>query len=359
MTNTSIKTLALRLLGRDTYRYLLYRRHYRSLLRQSGFSSCRVDGEEAYRAQWGRIAQRVDPYSYRLFSHYCGPTPDIVPEDILHRVVEPALSPRRYWEEYEDKNNFGRIVGEEWLPQTVASCQRGKRLGDVESLTDCPFSSLILKASTGTSCGDGIMKFDRVGERYYTTDGCLLSERLLQNYGSDYVLQEAVCQHPFTAQFNATSVNTFRMAAYRSLTDGRVHLTAAVLRIGRSGAWVDNALAGGRYVGVDMTTGVLGSTTFTHLGQPSKVWNGVDFSATRYVVPGWEAVCRLAVHVGERLPHARLAALDIALRRDGRPVLIEYNIGGFSPYFYHFTGQTIFGEYTAEVVDYCARRLNR
>ena len=305
-------------------------------------------------AQWHRLARCVEPYSYRLFSHYCGATSDIVPEDILHRVIEPALSPQRYWDEYEDKNNFARIVWAQWLPQTIICCQRGRMTGSIENLTACPFPSLILKASMGTSCGDGILKFDRVGKCYYTPDGLLLSDRLLQNYAPDYVLQEAVCQHPFTAQFNPTSVNTFRIAAYRSFVDERVHLTAAVLRIGSAGAWVDNALAGGRYVRVDMATGVLGATTFTHLGQPSAVWNDIDFSKVDYVVPGWEAVCRLAVHVGEQLPHARLAALDIALRQDGSPVLIEYNIGGFSPYFYHFTGQTIFGAYTAEVVDFCA-----
>ena len=348
------KELTLRLLGRESYNHLLYRHHYRTLLRQNGFGCRHAEGEEAYMARWRRLARCVEPYSYRLFSHYCGFTPDIVPEDILHRVIEPALSPQRYWDEYEDKNNFARIVGAEWLPATVASCQRGVTHGGIDALADCPFPSLILKASMGTSCGDGILKFDRVGERYCTPDGRPLTDSLLRSYGPDYVLQESVRQHPFTAQFNSSSVNTFRIAAYRSFSDGRVHLTAVVLRIGSAGAWVDNALAGGRYVAVDVDTGVLGSTTFTHVGQPSAVWNGVDFSDAHYVVPGWEAVRALAVHVGEQLPHARLSALDIALRNDGRPVLIEYNIGGFSPYFYHFTGQTIFGDFTAEVVDYCA-----
>ena len=351
--NTTLKNIVRLIVGGRRYDYLMYCRHHRMLMRLNGFANRHADGEEAYVAKWSRLAKHVEPYSYRLFSHYCGPTPDIVPENILHDVVEKALSPMQYWEEYEDKNNFARVVGAEWLPQTVASCQHGILQGSLDRLADSPFQSLILKASTGTSCGKGILKFNRVGERYVASDGRELAA-VLQSYGDDYVLQECVEQHPFLARFNASSVNTIRIATYRSPSDGQVHLTAAVLRIGCDGSWVDNIMAGGRFVAVDVATGCLGNTAFARKGIPSAVWNGIDFASESMTVPHWDEICRLAVHVGERLSQARLAALDIALRADGRPVLIEYNIGGFSSYLFHFTGQTLFGPYTDEVIDYCS-----
>jgi len=344
-----------KILGKRLYGYLLYSRHHHLLLSINGVENRRADGEKAYIAKWHKISYLVEPYSYRLFSRFCGPNPDIIPEDILHLVVEPAIAPSEYWEEYEDKNNFARIVGAGYLPQTVISRQHGQQTGRVAELRDCCFDSLILKASLNTSCGDGIMKFDRVGEEYSTKEGIMLTQELLDNYGQDFVLQEAVEQHHFMSQFNPSSVNTIRIALYRRLEDDKPMATAAVLRIGAAGSHVDNILSGGRFVSVDVATGKLGHYTATHLGQISEVWNGVDFSKNDYMVPGWERFLQLADHVGRCLHRSRLAALDIALRADGTPVLIEYNIGGFSSFLYHFTGQTVFGNYTDEVISLIVR----
>ncbi len=350
-----MKKVIRHILGERFYDYLFFARHYRRLLSVNGLANHRAFGEEAYLDQWHRISRLVEPFSFRLFSYFCGPSPDIIPEDILHHFVEPVLAPRQYWEEYEDKNNFGRHVGTDIIPQTVISRQKGRQLGSVADLRDCRFPSLILKASLDTSCGDGVMKFYRVGEEYATHEGLLLSQQMLDNYGPDFVLQEAVEQHPFMAQFNPTSVNTLRLAVYRRLADNEPVVTATVLRIGAQGADVDNIMAGGRYVGVDVATGRLGHTIATHPGLHAEVWNGVDFSKNDFVVPRWDEVLQLATHVGRCLKQSRLAALDIALRIDGTPVLIEYNIGGFSSYLFHFSGQTVFGLYTSEVISLIER----
>ena len=344
------------IIGKRLYAHLLYARHHHRLLSINGIENRRAEGENAYLAKWHRLSMLVEPYSYRLFSRFCGPNPDIIPEDILHLIVEPAIAPRRYWEEYEDKNNFSKIVGSDCVPQTVLFRQHGCQHGSIDMLHDCRYGSLILKASLNSSCGEGILKFDRAGEEYRTEDGRLLTQELLDSYGTDFVLQEAVEQHEFMSQFNHTSVNTLRLAIYRRVEDDRTIVTAAVMRIGVVGSHVDNVLAGGRYVSVDVATGKLGCYTATHLGQITEVWNGIDFSRNNFYVPGWDRVLQLAGDVGRCLHRTRLAALDIALRMDGSPVLIEYNIGGFSSFLYHFTGQTVFGKYTDEVVSLIAQR---
>lgn len=358
-----IKTFIKKMVGQPLADHLFYRRHFRRLLHRLDGKVCRrVDGEQAYRDRWHRLSPLVEPYSYRLYSRYCGPTPDIIPFDLLHNIVEPRLNPPALWLQYEDKNRFAEYVDPSLMPATVALRSNGGPIVFVSPLSSLSFP-LIIKPSVNRSCGEGIMRFERVGGRYLNADGTELTDRWLQSYGTDFILQEAIEQHPFMSNLCSTAVCTIRLAVYRSVVDGRAHVTAGVLRVGRNGSVVDNIVAGGRFVGIDVKTGALSDTFIGRFGDRSPVWNGVDISRQRLVVPHWDSVVDLAVKVADAVVDHHLLALDIALASNEKPMLIEYNIGGFSAYLFHFVGQTVFGPYTGEVVDYCltpqARALAR
>ncbi len=346
------------MVGHSVADHLLYRRHHRWLLRHLGLPNRKAPGEQAYIDKWRQLAPCVEPYSYRLFSHYCGPNPDIIPEDIMHRVVETGLNPPDYWPAYEDKNLFSRFLPAGMLPQTVLMRIAGGPIlsadyttaSVADTLASCSFPALILKPSVGTSCGDGIRRFDRTDGRYVDNRGTVLTERLLLGSGPDIVLQQAVEQHPFMQQFCTSALSTLRLVTYRSVNDNLPHVTAAILRVGREGSIVDNISAGGRFVGVDIDTGRLGTEFIGRYGDRSPQWNGTDLAARRLTVPAWDDIRALALQVAARIPHHRLLALDIALDTSGTPILVEYNIGGFTTYFFHFTGQTVLGPYTDEVI---------
>ena len=53
------------------------------------------------------------------------------------------------------------------------------------------------------------------------------------------------------AQFNSTSVNTLRIVVYRSVTDNNLYVTNSILRIGLKDSVIDNAHAGGVFIGID------------------------------------------------------------------------------------------------------------
>lgn len=347
-----MKTLK-RILGRRRYDHLFYRRHYRRLLHSLGYANRPAEGESDYLARWRKLTPHVESYSYRLYSHFCGPTPDIIPYDLLHNIVEPALNPPEYWAEYEDKTHFATYVGTNCLPTTVAQRSDG---GPICRMADeCGFTSLVLKPAVSRSCGEGILRFERVGERFTTSDGTELTDTFLLNYGNDWVLQEAIAQHPVLQQLSPTAVATLRLAVYRSVSDGEPHLTAAVLRVGSDGAVVDNIVAGGRFVGIDLTTGRLNTPFIARFGERTDCFNGVDLSTMQVTVPAWSAVVALALDVARHIPHHHLLALDIAVTPTEKPMLIEYNIGGFSSYLFHFVGQTVFGPWTEEVVRYLSK----
>lgn len=351
-----IKRAVRGLLGGRCYDYHLYRRHHRWLLRHNGFPNRPAEGEAAYIAQWRQLQKHVEPYSYRLFSHFCGPTPDIIPEDVMHSTIELCLNPRDQWDIYEDKNNFARYLSPDLLPRAVASRQAGSPTQwhcDLHSIS----RPLILKPSVGTSCGESIMRFDKHGSEWVSAEGTLLTEGFLLSYGPDWVLQEAVAQHPDLAQFCQTAVCTVRVVTYRSVADEVPHLTAAVLRVGPSGAVVDNIVAGGRFLGVNPVDGSIKGPFISRFGQRTDVCNGVNIAAGRYCIPCWDGVVALALHVASRIVPHRLLALDITVNAAGKPVLVEYNIGGFTTYLFHFTGQTVLGSYTREVIAHCRQHI--
>lgn len=342
--------------------YTFYASQFKRYIKKQGFENRKTVGENEYVAKWNAICSRVEPYSYRFFRHYVGDTPNIIPEDIGHSYIEEALNPPVFRKVYSDKNLFPKIVGEEYVPRTIIcrinnSCLLDANFQEANEdlyhyITNA--EKLILKPSLGACSGRGILLFHKEDGQFFSHDkSVVLSKEFLLSYGANFCLQEAVRQHDFFAQFCPTSVNTIRLCLYRSVVDEKSHVTASIVRIGKTGSYVDNAHAGGMFVGVDLPTGMFGKLVMDQYGNKKSCWNGIDFSSSTYVIPNWQDIIEFAEFVGTRLPHHHLIALDIALNRAGKPILIEYNIEGFGFWVFMLTGQEVLGGYTDEVIAYC------
>lgn len=180
---------------------------------------------------------------------------------------------------------------------------------------------------------------------------------LEHHFGKHFIIQECVEQSDYISQFNPTSVNTLRLSMYRSVKNNQCHITGAIMRIGGKGSVVDNAHAGGCYVGIH-SDGCLCKEVLDQFGVKRTVFNGIDFSLGSYVYQNWGNVIEFAKSVGKFVPHHRLIALDIVLDRDNNPHLIEFNIEAYSPWLFQYTIGTAFGEYTDEILDYCKAHQN-
>ena len=347
-----------------TYRY--YSSQFKRFLKRQGFENKKAVGEEEYMAKWKMLCKKVEPYSYRFFCHYCGNTPNIIPEDIGRSYVETVLNPPVLRPAYSDKNVFPRIIGEGHMPKTLICRINGGTLLDkdfrqADRELKCYIGdteALVLKPSVGSCSGRGVILFRKEGEIFLSSDKSqILSRDFLLSYGRDFCLQEAVRQHEFMSGLCSTSVNTIRISLYRSVKDEKSYVTAAIVRIGQEGSFLDNAHAGGRFVRVQLKTGELGKFVMDQYGNRTTIWNNLDFSKSNNIIPCWKDVISFAEYVGSRIPHHRLLALDIALREDCKPILIEYNIDSFGYWAFMMTGQEVFGEYTDEIIEYC--RKNR
>lgn len=343
--------------------HIVFRRKFRKLLNKTGLKNKPVDGEKLYLKKWHRLSQLVEPYSYRFFSHYCGITPDIIPEDIGDYYIQSILSPRRYRPFYRDKNLYYTYLPSEILPKMFCCRINGGPIlndkfepFDSASLLNCinNETKILLKPSNDSCSGTGVMIFNKTQTGDWVNhNGDKLSVDYLMQYGDDFILQEVLKQHDQLSLLCKTSVNTLRIATYRSVKNDEIYVTAATLRIGRNGSICDNACAGGVFTGIDVRTGQLGKYVCNKDGVRQPKWNAVDFTQNNYIIPNWENVIEFAKSIAKANKHCRALGLDVCIDHKGDCKLIEYNVDFFGYWIFMYTGQKVFGDKLDEIIDYC------
>lgn len=177
-----------------------------------------------------------------------------------------------------------------------------------------------------------------------------LNERL----GKDWIIQEYLYQSDFMNSFCKTSVNTLRILVYRSVVDNEVHVLNSGMRIGHDGSLLDNSHQGGLFVGIDKN-GKLNNYLTDQYRIKYNTHNNIDFSNNNFVFPEWNKVTEFAREVGRRIQYHRCLNLDIMIDSEDKPKLIEFNIGTMSMGLFQSHNGTCFGEYTEEIIEYCAK----
>lgn len=347
------------------YRHLqrLNNGQYREVMRVNGIADRACQGEEEWLAYWQRFGVKVSPVQYRVFHHYLGPNIHFVPEEICNCFVEPALCPELLRGPYLDKNFFDRLLPEGFMPATVCRRMEGRfydsnyRPIALDDKSLCTLlegcEAIIVKPSFNSTQGDGIQLFRHDGDGGWHSASSRepLSMKLLDSLiHGDFIMQQAVGQSAFTAQFNHTSVNTLRLAVYRSVIDESPHIVGSIMRFGSKGSIADNVHTGGYFVGI-RSDGTVADTLFSQQAVATPLTE-VYPTLRVTVVPNWQAVVSFAKEVSLRIPHHRLLALDIALDHEDKPCLLEFNIHYYSTWFFQYTAGSAFGDYCDEIIDY-------
>lgn len=330
-----------------------------------------VQGEDEWVRKWSVFGVKADPIYYRLFSHYIGKDVNIVPEDICHDVIEPILDPFRYSKFYSDKNMFDRLMPKGYLAKTLLRKMNGfyydacyERV-DVDDaalrkiLADSGVDKLIIKPSVEGSSGVGVRCFVRKGDKWIIYEGTeeLCLDYLETKYGNDFIMQEFLEQHESISHFCSTSVNTLRLTLYRSVKTDECVVPSAIMRIGNEGSVVDNAHAGGCYVGIDVNTGKLKNVVLDQYGRKRSTFNNVDFNDQQRIPEEmWSKILKFAKSIGLYIPHHRLLALDLMIDNNGNPRIVEFNVDYYGMWCFQFAVCSAFGKYTDEIIEYCRIR---
>lgn len=330
-----------------------------------------AEGEKKWTERWRQLQKHPSVNCYRKYAGIVDTPSDIIPIDLMNTVIQPILNPNLFRPVYLDKNSFDKIYGSHNLPVTIARRIDGAYFaGDYTPITDRikPESlpgveNLIAKPSRDSYGGRNILLFNRneMGKYVWNEDpSAVLSLNLLDNLlGENWVLQHKMRQHPFMAQFNESSVNTFRVHVYCSPVTGQADVAAICMRVGAKGNWFDNIHSGGFCVKVDLETGKIGSLASDWKGDRTENTNGIDLERTEFFVPNFPELKKFAIEMGKKVLHHHSLAMDIMMDIEGNFKLIEVNIGTFDANMFMATGTTAFGKYTDEVIEYCRKRRNK
>lgn len=155
-------------------------------------------------------------------------------------------------------------------------------------------------------------------------------------------------------QLYSEAVNTFRVITY--LWDGEVFHVPLALRIGQGGSYLDNAHAGGMFIGVN-DLGELNDEAFTEFGKRYK-----EHPDTHTVFKGYKLnfvpeLIKTAKKLHLNAPQLGIISWDLTVDQNGVFVLIEANTRGQSIWFPQMAnGMGAFGKNTAEILKFIAQK---
>lgn len=301
---------------------------------------------------------------FRLFKALNGAVdPRFVPEETFRTRLEPFLCRRDVSAAYHDKNQMDRVFADLPRPRTVLRNVYGayfdehyrpiRREAVAAHLAAHKGPHFLKPAISGTGSGNNVARVEFHDGAFTIGTSQLSLPDIERIYVQDFVIQEAVTQHPSLAAFHPGSLNTLRVITQR-LGDS-LRLIAATLRMG-NGSHVDNGHAGGLLTGVSIDAGELSGFACDVLFRkyPKHPRTGAAFTGA---VESFARVRELALSVHARLPYFDVLSCDIAVLDSGSPCLVEVNTFGQGVEPHQFLkGAPLFDADTDRVLNLVASR---
>lgn len=145
------------------------------------------------------------------------------------------------------------------------------------------------------------------------------------------------------------SLNTLRIVSMRY--EDEIKILSGIVRMGNNGSKVDNATTGGLTCGFD-ENGALNKYATDHLEyQKYKYHPYSNFKFEEANIPNIEKCFELVKAAHEELLYFNIASWDIAIGKDGEPVLIEVNLKFQDINFHQRNNGPLFGELTDLILD--------
>lgn len=188
----------------------------------------------------------------------------------------------------------------------------------------------VIKA-TEKSHGEGVYAVSKIEYDEYDAILILVNGKTIKL--SQVLIQDPLIFESYIEQtqqfkkFNESSINTVRMMTVL-LPNHNAKVIASFIKIGRQGAFVDNAGAGGNVdVGVDVKTGKLyNSMQFNGFRNIKLVNNHPDNneSLNGIQIENWQNICKKVIDFQLSIPFIKAIGWDIAITNEG-PLVIEIN----------------------------------
>ena len=264
----------------------------------------------------------------------------------------------RYNDVFNDKNVIPYMAKGLGIrtPEIIYSCSKGFIIDSSQSKCseDVMIESLarekefFIKASVD-SCGGS-------GCKYYTNNfpgsATIVQEirNLIHSFGSDYSIQRYIQCHPCLKTLHPQSVNTIRIMTYRWC--GEIFTVPLIVRIGVGSMQVDNASAGGLFVGIS-DNGVMLPFAMDKYGKRYSKHpdSGINFDG--YHIEFIPQIITEAKRLHRAIPQIGVINWDFTVGEDGDIILIEGNMKSGGIWVFQMShGVSPFGDKTAEILQW-------
>ena len=164
----------------------------------------------------------------------------------------------------------------------------------------------------------------------------------------DFIIQELVHQHNTIASLHKNSLNTIRLMTL--VFENKSIVLSAILRMGRDGAQVDNATAGGLFCGIN-DNGRLKSIGYDYHGNVFHNYHPQGARFEDIVIPNYNTVKNRATDLASRIAHtSRLVSWDFCIDNNGNVMLVEANLSWCGFEFHQMCNGPIFKELTIPIL---------
>lgn len=239
---------------------------------------------------------------------------------LAHLALEQAGIPTPELYCYYSPENGKQVEG-----RTGFDLQSVKDILEKKQIKEC-----VIKATEG-SHGESVVAVNSI--EYKERDALLeLSDGTVTQLSvvlghSPLLFEQRIRQSEQLSRFNPSSVNTIRFMTTLMPT-GEAKVIATFIKIGRSGAFVDNAGGGGNVdAGINVKTGeIYGAIEFNGFRKtrPIDCHPDTGTQLNGVVIEYWDEICAQLCHFQQRLPFLKAIGWDVAITDDG-PVVIEMN----------------------------------
>ena len=280
--------------------------------------------------------------------------PRYIPNDLYYTKIDQHFNSRKQGYGFNDKNYYCKIFSGIKQPEVVVRKINGLIFDDdFNQITSAEAKQRILqhhevicKPSQESGSGRGIMFFDAHSEKDI--------DRFLNDPSyDDYIVQKLLEQHDELDRVHKGSINCIRITSI--LFDDGVHVLSCVLRMGFGNSKVDNATATDNEGYDGMSCGInengclkkfaYGYTTGDRCEQHP---DGLVFEG--FQIPSFDRAVELVKAAHPLIGHFRLVSWDVAIDKDGDPVLIEANMRKGAINFHQFNNGPLFGDLTERVL---------
>lgn len=249
-----------------------------------------------------------------------------VPENIFYVKIEPALNATLFFPALSDKNLINKLFRDVKQPETVIKningffYHKGKLISFDEAVEHCNIlGEMIIKPTIDSWGGKNVLLFS--GQNGDATSNNKSTSKLFVDYKKNFIVQKVVEQHPEMKRLNSTSLNTLRVMTF--LKDTEILVLSVVVRIGRKGAFTDNATTGGIPCGVK-SDGRLNEIGFNLSGKPFTMTDsGIKLKDVQLPFMGKVKNTVKILHAS--MPYFRVISWDLAIDVNGDIILIEHN----------------------------------